>query len=323
MNIFGTIYNELVFRPLLNLLQILYNLTDDIGISIIILAISVNLLMWPLFIKTYLNSQKLKYLQPQLKEIQTKYKDNREQLLQEQIKFNRKHGISNGSFLIVILLQILIATGLYILTRKVSDGESISGLYQPIFENTVANFDTLAFNFLDIGMDGKDFIAFPISAAILSFIYGLYTQKLAPKLPELPKPKKDDSKKEPSPFDPEAMQKSIAFQMMYGLPIILFFVNLNFSIGLNIYLIMTNLLSLVRQIFVSNYYHSHISQFFNDIAKSDPEIGDNVGSITDGIITNESIATKDAGNTAKIKKQTKNLVKKAKKSTKKKTNKKK
>jgi YidC/Oxa1 family membrane protein insertase len=317
MNIFGSIYHELVFRPLLNLLQLLYNLTNDIGISIIILAISVNLLMWPLFIKTYLNSQKLKYLQPQLKAIQTKYKDNREQLLQEQIKFNRKHGISNGSFLVVILLQILIASGLYILTRNVSNGESINGLYEPIFKNTVANFDTQAFNFLDIGIMGKDFIIFPIVAAILSFVYGLYTQKLTPKLPELPKPKKV-TKKEPGAFDPEEMQKMIGLQMMYGLPLVLFFVNLNFSIGLNIYLIMTNLLSLVRQVFVSNYYHSHISKFFDDIAKSDPEIADNIELITDGIVVNEAVATDiQKTKSVKVKKSSKSK-KSSKKSSKKK-----
>lgn len=290
MNIFGQLYNALVFRPLLNLLQLLYDATGDIGISIILMAIGVNLLMWPLFIQTYLNSQKLRYLQPQLKAIQEKYKDDREKLLQEQIKFNRKHGISNGSFLLVLLLQILIASGLYVLTRQVSEGVEIEGLYKPVFDTTTATFSTEAFGSLDIGKVGREYIIFPITAAVLSFMYGFYTQKLAPKLPELPKKKKKKGEEE-SPFDPEAMQKSMGFQMLFFMPIVLFGINYTIAIGLNIYLIIVNLLSLIRQIFITNYYKNHIVQFFEDLSKTDPEFSDNVDILTDSI-TDQEVATK-------------------------------
>lgn len=318
MNIFGQLYNTVVFRPLLNLLQVLYDLTGDIGWAIIIMAVAVNLLMWPLFIKTYLNSQKLRYLQPQLKAIQEKYKDDRERLLQEQIKFNRRHGISNGSLLLTLILQILIASGLYVLTRQVSEGIAIEGLYLPVFERTTAEFDQEAFGFLNIGLQGSDVIFLPILVAFLSFCYGFYTNKLAPKLPELPKPKK--KKDEDSPLDPEAMQKAMQFQLMFVLPAVLFFINFSFSVGINLYLVVVNVLSLLRQIFVTQYYKGHLTQFFHDLAETDPDNQDNVEAVTEGILANEAVETKvleaDA-RTVKVKKKIKKKTSKTKSAKKK------
>ena len=311
MNIFGQLYHTLVFRPLLNLLQILYDLSGDIGIAIILLAIAVNLLMWPLFIKTYLNGQKLRYLQPQLKAIQEKYKDNRELLLQEQIKFNRRHGISNGSLLLTLLLQIFIASGLYVLARQVSEGVAIEGLYEPIFERTTAEFDREAFGFLNIGLLGRDVILLPILVAAFSFIYGFYTQKLAPKLPEIPKAKKKTD--EELPFDPEQMQKAMQFQFVFLLPVFLFVLNYNLTIGINLYLLVVNILSLLRQIFVTQYYRNHLTQFSRDIARTDPDNQDNVDVITEGIRANNPVETKileQDAREAKITKKKKGVAKK-------------
>lgn len=291
MNPFGQLYSNLVSKPLLNLLQIFFDLTNDIGYSIIILAILINLLMWPLFIKTYLNGQKLKYLQPKIKEIQTKYKDDREKLVQETIKFNRRHGISNGSFILVLLLQILIASGLYILTRNVSDGQELTGLYEAIFNRSTATFDTIAFGFLDIAQDGRDYIALPILNAILSFVYGFYNWKLTPKLPEVPK--KKETKKSDSPFDPEATQKAMQVQMMVFLPVFLFFINLGLPVGVSIYFATVNLMSLVRQVFVTQFYTNHITTFLQDLSKTDPEFDEDTANITDAITANQKTATKE------------------------------
>ncbi len=290
MNPFGQLYSNVVSKPLLNLLQIFFDLTNDIGYSIIILAIVVNLLMWPLFVKTYLNGQKLKYLQPKLKEIQEKFKDDREMLLQETIKFNRKHGISNGSFILVLFLQILIASGLYILTRNVSDGIELDGLYEMIFDRTKATFDTTAFGFLDIAQDGRDYIALPILNAALSFFYGFYNWKLTPKLPAVPKAK--STKKTDTPFDPETTQKAMQVQMMFFLPVFLFFVNLGLPVGVSIYFAIVNLMSLVRQVFVTQYYTSHIKTFISDLSDTDPISRDNKTVVTDAIVVNEEVATK-------------------------------
>ena len=106
----GRLYDTIIYIPQLNLLQFFYNITGDIGFSIIFLAIVVNLLMWPLFSGAYINGQKLRVLQPLLTEVREKYKDDPQTMLKEMRTFNEKHGIRNNSLFLVIIVQLVFAT---------------------------------------------------------------------------------------------------------------------------------------------------------------------------------------------------------------------
>jgi YidC/Oxa1 family membrane protein insertase len=291
MNIFTDFFKYFIYQPELNLLKFFFNITNDIGLSIIILATLINLVLWPLYISTYLNSQKVRYLQPKLKELQARYKDNQQDLLKATMEFNKKHGVNNSAFLWVILGQILFAAGLWTLTKEVSDGNNVLyGLYNFVYGFDSTTFNTKAFNFLDIGKPASAFIWLPLLSSFFSFIYGMYSFRWSPKLPPVPKPnlpepdKKDDKL---AAFDPESFQKSIEFQTIYVMPAILFFFNFNLSIGVNIYFCTVNFLSLVRQVYISRFYSSHTLQFIEDLAKTDPEFEE------DFVITDVEVATQN------------------------------
>jgi YidC/Oxa1 family membrane protein insertase len=303
MNIFADIFKYFVYQPELNLLKFLFNLTNDIGLSIVILATLINLVLWPLYISTYLNSQKVRYLQPKLKEMQLKYKDNQQDLLKATMDFNKKHGVNNSAFLYVIIGQILFATGLWTLTREVSNGNSVLyGLYNFIYGVDSTTFNTKAFNFLDIGKNASEFVWLPLLSSFFSFIYGMYSFRWSPKLPPVPKPNIPESEKKDdkmAAFDPESFQKSIEFQTIYVMPAILFAFNYNLSIGVNIYFCTVNILSLVRQVYITRFYSHHTLQFIKDIAKTDPEFEE------DYIITDVEATTKEKKLKKKISKNTK------------------
>lgn len=307
MNIFADIFKYLVYQPELNLLKFFFNITNDIGLSIIILATIINLVLWPLYISTYLNSQKVRYLQPKLKELQARYKDNQQELLKATMDFNKKHGVNNSAFLYVIIGQILFAAGLWTLTKEVSDGNSVLyGLYDFIYGVDSTTFNTKAFNFLNIGKPAGDFIWLPLLSSFFSFIYGMYSFRWSPKLPPVPKPNLPEDKKKDdklAAFDPESFQKSIEFQTIYVMPAILFVFNYNLPIGVNIYFCTVNVLSLVRQIYITRYYSHHTLKFIEDLAKTDPEFEE------DTIVTDVEVATQ----TQKPKKKIGNKKNKAKK----------
>jgi YidC/Oxa1 family membrane protein insertase len=306
MNIFTWLYQTFVFRPELNLLQLFYNLTNDIGLAIILLATIVNVCMWPLFIKTYLNGQKMKYLQPKLKEIQETYKTNQQEMIKKTLEFNKKHGINNASFLYVIVIQILLATGLWTLIQEVSANKIIDGLYEQLFSTNTAQFSTRAFGFLDIKPGARDFIWLPILNSILSLFYGLYSFKWVPKLPQVPeiKPAKPKDDKNPAAFDPASLQKSIEFQTIYVMPFMLLFFNYNLPIGVNIYFTTVSCISLVRQIFITKYYASHTRKFVEDLEKDDPNFDEDT--LLDEMIKGKSAPVKKEK--AAIKKITKKKV---------------
>jgi YidC/Oxa1 family membrane protein insertase len=296
MNPFSWIFENLVYRPEVNILKFFFQLTNDIGISILLLATVVNLVLWPLFIGTFLNSQKVRYLQPKIKEIQEKFKGNQQEMIKAMQVFNKKHGVNNSTFLYVIVAQILVATGLWTITSNLSHGDggtvTINGLYEWLYGTNSVQFNTKAFGFLDISKSANTFIYLPLLNSFFSFLYGMYSFRWAPKLPDVPKPKlkevkkKDDKK---SAFDPESFQKSMEIQTIYFMPVFLFFINFNFPIGVNIYFVVLSLMSLIRQIYITQYYTSHTVKFVEDLAKTDPEFEENTSNIIDTVVETKEL----------------------------------
>jgi YidC/Oxa1 family membrane protein insertase len=263
------IYKQLVYDPLLNLLELFYEFTGDTGVAILLLSLIVNLAMWPLFAKSYINTQKSRIFQPKIKEIQEKYKDDPREMLKQMGEFNKKHGISNSSIFLVLFVQLFFVSGIFFLVKDVSGGKEIEGLYPWLFPNQEVSFGSTAFGgFLEIGKSSFNYIWLPILNGLISFAQGYYTFRLAPKI-DIPKPK--NKKSENSFLDPEALQKSLEFQSIYVFPVLIFGINLGFPVGLTFYSITVTFVGLVRQIFLTNYYAKHTNELIEDIAQSDPE----------------------------------------------------
>ena len=276
MNFFQELFYQIVYRPELNLLQFFYNITHDTGVSIIILSVMLNLALWPFLIQTFVNGQKMRLLQPTLKKIQTKYKDDQQEMLKQSMAFNKKHGINNGTTFLVIFLQLFFISGLWVLTNDVSKGKTIDGLYSFLFNNTTATFNTNAFGVLNIGDPGSHNIFLPIAYFVLSTLYGLYVYKWSPKIeiPEALKEKKKEGEK--GIFDAEAFGKTLEFQTIYMMPLFLFFVNYGLTTGVNLYSVIAGVLSLCRQVYITIFFRLDVPKLLEEIAESDPTSKDNI-----------------------------------------------
>jgi len=280
MNLFQQLFHTLVYQPQLNLIQLFFNITGDVGVAIILLALTVNLLLWPVFISSYVNSQKIRILQPKLKEIQEKYKGKQQELLQHTMAFNKKHKISSGSIFLVILVQLFFVSGLYFVindvTKSTSNPDEAARLFNDLYTFTrnlpKTSFSNVAFGFIPINASTNGFIWLPILNAVFSFLYGMYSFRWAPqaKLPVAPKPKKDKEGEKPA-LDPEALQKSLEFNTIYVMPVVLFVANYSFPAGLNLYFATVSILALVRQVYITTRYVGHTDRLIAEIASSDPE----------------------------------------------------
>ncbi len=298
-----SLWGALVYRPQLNLLEGFYYFTGDIGWSIVLLALVVNLLLWPLFGKSYVNTQKMRVLQPQIREIQDKYKSNPQELIKKTGEFYKKHNVRNSTTFLILLFQILFATGLYWLTTSLSNGDELRGLYPIFFGTEVAQFDDIAFGVLNISNPARNHLWLPMLAAIFSFLMGMYMFRWAPK-PNIPVPKKKkkpkkDGQDKPNPFDPEMFQKSLEFQTIYIFPFIIFITNFALTTGVAIYFVTVNFLSLMRQIFLINFYRNHVDALIKDITESDSSFRDDDPSnnleadIDPSAETDQPVATKE------------------------------
>jgi len=89
------------------------NLTHNYGWSMIVLALVVNVLLIPLTIQRLRNMQEMQALQPYLKRIQTKYKNDKQKLGEETMKLYREHGVNMFGGCLPTLLQFPVLFGVY------------------------------------------------------------------------------------------------------------------------------------------------------------------------------------------------------------------
>ena len=74
MEVFGTIWNEAIIRPMVNGLVLLYILLfRNLGLSILVFTALTRLATFPLTVRQLRSTRAMSQLQPKIKEIQKKY----------------------------------------------------------------------------------------------------------------------------------------------------------------------------------------------------------------------------------------------------------
>jgi YidC/Oxa1 family membrane protein insertase len=104
-SIFTDIPNEIVV--------FFYDLVGNWGVAIILLTFTVRLAIVPLSIKQIRSMRALQALSPQLKQIQEKYKDDRQRQQQEMMKFYQENNINPLASCFPLLLQLPVFFALY------------------------------------------------------------------------------------------------------------------------------------------------------------------------------------------------------------------
>src|SRR3954465_3017726 len=114
-------------RPLMWLLPKLYGFVGNWGVAIMVLTLIVKLLTVPFTTRSMRSMKAIAVLGPDLKEIQAKYKDDRQRQQMETMALYRQHGANPLSGCLPIFLQMPIWLALY---RMLS---STGELYQQPF----------------------------------------------------------------------------------------------------------------------------------------------------------------------------------------------
>jgi len=94
-------------------MQFVYSFTHDWGISIIVITILFRLIVWPLMVKQVRSMRGMQKLQPLMKEIQEKYKDDKEKQSQEMMNLYKEQGINPLGGCLPMLLQMPLMIGFF------------------------------------------------------------------------------------------------------------------------------------------------------------------------------------------------------------------
>jgi YidC/Oxa1 family membrane protein insertase len=102
-----------VSKPMLAVLHAFYYVVRNYGIAIIMLTVLVRGLMFPISRKQALGAQKMQELQPQIKALTEKYKNNPQERQRAQMELFRKHNYNPLAGCLPTFLQLPIFVGLY------------------------------------------------------------------------------------------------------------------------------------------------------------------------------------------------------------------
>lgn len=117
MNAFGDIWNGIV-AGLNFLLQAFYKFSGNYGIAIILLTLLTKLVLLPLTIKQTRSMIAMQKIQPEIRKLQEKYKDDKERLSQEMMKFYKENKVNPLGGCLPLLLQMPIFFALFTVLRK-------------------------------------------------------------------------------------------------------------------------------------------------------------------------------------------------------------
>jgi len=222
------------------LLQVFGNLTGSLGWAIIMLTVGFRIVVLPLSIKQTKSMIAMQKLQPQLKEIQKKYKDDREKMGQEMMKLYKENKVSplGGCLPLLIQLPILFAlfgvlhnTAKYVTWIKDLSQYSFLGIYNIVATGAVmwsggkvTIYDSAAKNHQKvIPIPGGEYAAV-IILILLTVITGYISTKMMTTDPKQSK-------------------------MMAFMPVLFGVFAWILPAGITIYILVTNVLTIVQQYF--------------------------------------------------------------------------
>jgi YidC/Oxa1 family membrane protein insertase len=100
------------------ILAFFYQLIPSYGVAIILLTVLVRLVLLPLTIRQTRSMQEMQKLQPKVKELQRKYKGNRQKLNEEMMKLYKEHQVNPLGGCLPLVLQLPVFFALFwVLTR--------------------------------------------------------------------------------------------------------------------------------------------------------------------------------------------------------------
>jgi YidC/Oxa1 family membrane protein insertase len=266
MNPFQLFYTYFMWQPQINALRFTYNVTNDMGYAIILLAVIFNIPIVYLYFKSFLSMQKQRALSPKMRQIQSKYKEDPLEMRRQLQEFNKKHGINNSATFYLIFFQIVFLTGLYGIIQELGKGQS-NYLYSFVWGSDVFTFPKQVFNGPSVTDNVQPYLWITVLTSLNAYFQGLATFKWFPQIKVKAAPDQTDEQK----TQVEAMEKSQIFIATYFIPIIYLVVNFNLPLGLGIYNLVSTALTLIRLVFVSFYYRNHTKELIQQMDQTDPD----------------------------------------------------
>ena len=217
---------DFIAKPCVWLMNVFYSVIPNYGVAIIILTLLVKILLWPLGQKSYKSMSEMKKIQPLMKEIREKYKNDKKKMNEEVMGLYRTYKINPLGGCLPMVVQLPVFFALY---RMLYEAIELRHAHFFLWINDLAAPDRL-FNF-DFSIP---FMEPPYGIPVLTLVMGasmLLQQKMSP-----------------------PMGDATQAKMMMFMPVVFTFIFINFSSGLVLYWLTNNILSIAQQYYTQKKY---------------------------------------------------------------------
>lgn len=232
------IFNVLLYQPLLNALILIYNYIPghDFGLAVIALTILIRLLLYPLTAESIRVQKITADIQPKIKEIQIKHKNDREKQAVLTMQLWKEHKINPFSGFLLILIQLPILIALYQVFYKGITNDSLNMLY-----SFVPNPGLIKLNFLGlVNLESAN-----LFIAILAGVMQYFQTKTTTFNANI-----KNTKGKLSVDQMEQFSRTMNSYMLYVFPLITVFILWKLPAALGLYWVISSLFSIIQQYFI-------------------------------------------------------------------------
>jgi YidC/Oxa1 family membrane protein insertase len=230
-------FRTILYVPIYNVLIYLVGVMPhgDVGLALIGVVLLVRLIILPFSLSMVHTQKAMQLLTPQLKEIQEKYKDDKEALAKETFALYKKYKINPFASILTLFIQIPILFTLYFIVRNKALYQVNTALLYP-FVHVPALLSPL---FLGIFVISSPNIILALLAGVSQFVYAYWGIPVP--AAAAPTPKKDGT----AVSMQEEFGRAMMLQMRYVLPVLIAFIAYT-SGAIALYFITSNLVMLFQ-----------------------------------------------------------------------------
>lgn len=247
MDLFINAFNTILCQPLLNALILLYEYLPghSFGIAIIVLTILIKLIFYPLGAKGIQSQKALSQLQPKIKEVKEKFKNDKEKQARAMMELYKQEKINPVSGCLPLLIQLPILFALFRVFWRGFGEEQLGFLYS--FVPYPGQINTVFLGMIDLAKgctekiteNGVEYSVYLWPTIILVFLVGII-QFIQTKM-ATPHRRAGEGKGQPD-FS-QMMQK----QMLYFFPIVTVFILWRLPAAVALYWMTTTLFTIGQQ----------------------------------------------------------------------------
>lgn len=227
------LYQQIFYRPLLNVLIYFYQTIafHDLGVAIILATLLIRLILYPFFHKGAKQQMLMQRIQPKIKDIQKKHKDDRDQQAKALMELYKEHGVNPFSGMLLLIIQIPILLTFYWVIRSGIGTAEITGLYS--FVSAPHSINPLFLGFINLASPNFILILAAAAAQYLQARLTIY--------------------RNPANTAALSQAEKVARQMVFISPILTIVVFYNFPAALGLYWLVSSIFSAIQQYFVNKH----------------------------------------------------------------------